>query len=188
VSYIFAGSERSLTNVIFGDRERPFYRFAKHVELKPIDKEVLARFIENKFAESGKRIDKGAIKWIVEFSEGIPYYVQHICHEVWYMSEKEAKKEIVERSIRERILPGLASGFEVIWKGIKSEEQRRLLIGIANEKQPQIYSQRFIERYGLKSPGHVRKAMKSLEGMGLLEGNRIWDIFFREWVRANFYF
>ncbi len=66
VSYIFAGSERSLTNVIFGDRERPFYRFAKHIELKPIDKEVLEHFIENKFVESGKRIDKGAIKGIVE--------------------------------------------------------------------------------------------------------------------------
>jgi len=24
--------------------------------------------------------------------------------------------------------------------------------------------------------------------MGLIEGNKIWDIFFREWVKRNFYF
>jgi len=187
VSYIFAGSERSLINIIFGAKERPFYRFAKHIELEPIDREILVRFVVNKFAESGKRIDKDAARWIVEFSGGIPYYVQHICHEVWYMSEEEAKKELVEKSIEERILPGLSSGFEVIWKGLKSEGQRKLLIGIANEKQPQIYSQRFIEKYDLKSPGHVRKAIKSLQGVGLIEEGRIWDIFFREWVRLNFY-
>jgi DNA-binding MarR family transcriptional regulator len=76
----------------------------------------------------------------------------------------------------------------VIWNGIKSEEQKKLLIGIANEKQPQIYSQNFIAKYELKTLGHVRKAIKSLERMGLIEGNRIWDIFFREWVKRNFYF
>ncbi len=187
VSYIFAGSERSLINIIFGAKERPFYRFAKHIVLEPIDREVLVRFVVNKFAASGKRIDMDAARWTVEFSEGIPYYVQHICHEVWYMAEKEVKRELVEKVIGERILPGLSSGFEVIWKGIKSEGQRKLLIGIANENQPQIYSHRFIEKYRLKSPGHVRKAIKSLEGIGLIEEDRIWDIFFREWVKQNFY-
>ena len=103
VSYIFAGSERSLTAAIFGERERPFYRFAKHMELK-------------------------------------------------------------------------------------SKEQKKLLVGIANEHQLQIYSQKFIAKYELKSPGHVRKALKSLEGMGLIERNKIWDIFFREWVKRNFVF
>jgi len=188
VSYIFAGSERSLTDVIFGERERPFYRFAKYMELKPIDKDVLENFIVNKFAESGKSMDKDAAKWIAEFSEGIPYYVQHMCHEVWYITEKEANKEIVEKALEERILPSLFSGFQVIWNGIKSEEQKKLLIGIANAKQPQIYSQNFIAKYELKTPGHVGKAIKSLERMGLIEGNKIWDIFFREWVKRNFYF
>ncbi|MEA2054986.1 MAG: ATP-binding protein [Candidatus Thermoplasmatota archaeon] len=186
VAYIFAGSERSLINIMFGGRERPFYRFAKPIELKPIDKNVLENFIINKFVESGKKIDKNAARWIADFSDGIPYYVQHICHEVWYITEKVAKIKTVEESLKERILPGLSSGFHTIWNEIKSEAQRKLLIGLANEENPKIYSHNFIEKYGLKLPGNVGKAVKSLEKTGLIEKNRIWDLFFKEWIKMNF--
>ena len=188
VSYIFAGSERSLINMIFGEKERPFYRFAKQMELQPISCGVLEHFIMDKFAESGKKIDRDAAVWIAEFSRGVPYYVQHICHEVWYMTMTTADIGIVERCLKDQILPSLSSGFQTIWSRIRSREQRKLLIGIANENQPKIYSQKFIEKYELKSPGHVGKAVRSLNGAGLMDGNVIEDIFFAEWVRANFSF
>lgn len=187
VGYIFTGSERSLINIIFGEKERPFYRFAKHMELKPIDEELLKKFIINKFAQSGKKIDKNSAQWITEFSKGIPYYVQHISHEVWYTTEKEADIRTVKKCLEERILPSLSSGFQAIWNRIKSDEQKRLLIGIANETDPQIYSQTFIKKFDLKSPGHVRKAFKSLEKFELIEKNRITDPFFEEWVKINFF-
>lgn len=186
VSYIFAGSERSLITIIFEEKERPFYRFAKHMELKPIDKELLKKFIINKFTQSGKKIDKNSAQWIIEFSRGIPYYVQHLSHEIWYMTKKEANMRIIKQCLTEQILPSLASGFQAIWNKIKSDEQKRVLIGIANENEPQIYSQGFIQKYELKSPGHVRKAIKSLENGELIEKNRIWDPFFKEWVKINF--
>lgn len=188
VSYVFSGSELSLISIMFEGRDRPFYRFAKQMELKPIDKAVLERFIVNKFSESGKSIDKDAAEWISKFSEGIPYYVQHICHEVWYMTKENADKKIVEKCLKERILPGLSGGFITIWNQIKSMEQRKLLIGIANEKHPRIYSHEFITKYELKSPGHVGKSVKSLQGMGLVEKNDISDVFLKEWVKMNFSF
>jgi AAA+ ATPase superfamily predicted ATPase len=188
VSYIFAGSERSLINMIFGEKERPFYRFAKQMELNPISDDVLERFITDKFIRSGKEIDRDAAAWIAEFSRGVPYYVQHICHEVWYMTERTADMGIVERCLEEQILPSLSSGFQTIWSRIRSREQRRLLICIANEDQPQIYSQKIIEKYELKSPGHVGKAVRALNRAGLMDGNGIEDIFFEEWVRATFSF
>ena len=187
VSYLFTGSEHSLINIIFGEKERPFYRFAKHMELKPINKELLKKFIINKFMQSGKKIDANAAQWIAKFSKGIPYYVQHISHEVWYISKKEVDIKTVKKCLSERILPSLASGFQAMWNRIKSDEQRRLLISIANEKDPQIYSQGFIKKYDLKSPGHVRKAIKSLEGVELIEKNRIQDPLFEEFVKTNFF-
>ncbi len=36
VTYIFAGSERHLMSLIFEDKERPFYRFGKMMQLGPI--------------------------------------------------------------------------------------------------------------------------------------------------------
>ncbi len=188
VSYIFAGSERSLIDMIFEERERPFYRFAKQMELRPISGSVLERFIMDKFALSGKKIDRDAAAWIAEFSRGVPYYVQHICHEVWYMTGEVADIGLVEQCLNDRILPVLSSGFQTIWNRIRSQGQRRLLIGVANEDHPKIYSQGFIGRYELKSPAHVEKAVKSLNRAGLMDGNEIEDIFFAEWVRANFSF
>lgn len=188
VSYIFAGSEKSLINIIFNQKVRPFYRFAKIMELKPIESNVLKSFISNKFAGTGKKIDKDAVEWIVEFSNGIPYYVQHICHEIWYLTKKDANMQIVEKALEEQILPAISGGFNIIWNRIKSIEQRNLLIGLANEEHPQIYSRMFIEKYELKSPGHIGKAVKSMEGIGLIERNKISDIFFREWVKRNFSF
>lgn len=186
VSYLFAGSERSLINIIFREKERPFYRFAKHMELKPIKEKLLKRFVINKFTQSGGKIDTNAAQWITEFSKGIPYYVQHISHEVWYIAKKEVDVRTVKKCLAEKILPSLASGFQAIWNRIKSDEQKRLLIGIANEADPQIYSQGFIKKYDLKSPGHVRKAIKSLERVELIEKNRIQDPFFKEWAKMNF--
>ena len=187
VSYIFTGSEQSLINIIFGEKERPFYRFAKHMELKPIKEELLKRFIINKFAQSGKKIEPDAAQWITQFSKGIPYYVQHLSHEVWYVTNKEADVRSVKKCLMEKVLPPLATGFQAIWNRIKSDEQKRLLIGIANETDPQIYSQRFIKKYDLKSPGHIRKAIKSLEKFELIDKNSIQDPFFEEWVKINFF-
>lgn len=185
-SYIFAGSERSLITIIFAEKERPFYRFAKHMELKPIDNETLAQFVIDKFIQSGKKIDKNAVQQIIEFSKGIPHYVQHLSHEVWYMTTKEATIETINICLKERILPSLSSGFQAIWNRLKSDEQKRVLIGLANETTPQIYSQGFIKKYDLKTPSHVRKAVKSLEETELLEKNNIWDPFFKEWIKINF--
>jgi len=186
VSYIFAGSERNLIEVIFGEKNQPFYRFAKHKELKPIEKTILKNFIKRKFSRSEKSIDIKAISWITEFSGGIPYYVQHICHEVWYASGKKADINLVNKTLYHKIIPALSSGFQKIWDRIKSDYQRLLLIALANEKEPAIYSHGFIKKYDLKSPGHVRKALESLEKARLIEKDAIWDSFFQEWVKMNF--
>jgi len=186
VSYIFAGSEQSIVEVIFGQKDRPFYRFAKHMVLKPIESNELRKFIKKKFRQSGKNIDKNAVNWIVEFSEGIPHYMQHLCHESWYLTEDTANLETVKSALEDKIIPTLSSGFQTIWDKIKSDEQRTLLIALAQETNPAIYSYEFIDEYNLKMPGHVKRAAGSLEKKGLIEKNKIWDLFFREWLKTSF--
>lgn len=186
VSYIFAGSQRSLITIIFAEKQRPFYRFAKHMELKPIDNETLSQFVIDKFTQSGKTIDKFAVKEIIELSKGIPHYVQHLAHEVWFMTTNQATIETLQMCLYKRILPSLSSGFQTIWNRLKSDEQKRVLIGLANETTPQIYSQSFIKKYDLKTPSHVRKAVKALQEIELLEKNNILDPFLKEWIKINF--
>ncbi|HEC86270.1 MAG TPA: ATP-binding protein [Thermoplasmatales archaeon] len=186
VSYIFAGSKQSLIKTIFGKKERPFYRFAKQIRLFPIDKQIMAKFIVSRFNNTGKKISKDASEWIAEISRGIPYNAQYLCHEVWYMADREIDTNFVKEVFYKKIIPSLDDSFQVMWGSIGSHEQRKLLIGLANEKEPKIYSQSFIEKYDLKTPSHVRKALKSLEENGIIEENRIQDPFFEEWIRSKF--
>jgi len=186
VSYIFAGSRQSLIRAIFEKKERPFYRFAKQIRLQPLNVETLERFIISKFKNTNKEIDKDAARWIAEFNRGIPYNVQHLCHETWYATDSKANLGLVKKILYEKILPSLNDGFQTIWEDINSYEQRKLLIGLANESKPRIYSQDFIKKYDLKTPSHVRKALKSLEEAGIVDENKIQDPFFEEWVKKKF--
>ena len=186
VSYIFAGSRQSLIRAIFEKKERPFYRFAKQMRLQPLNVETLEEFIISKFKDTNKEIDKDAARWIAEFSRGIPYNVQHLCHEIWYATDSKANLGLVKKILYEKILPSLNDGFQTIWEDINSYEQRKLLIGLANESKPRIYSQDFIKKYDLKTPSHVRKALRSLEEAGIVDENKIQDPFFEEWVKKKF--
>ena len=186
VSYIFAGSKYSLIRTIFGKRERPFYRFAKQMKLGSIDKDILVRFIIEKFRETGKNISKETAEWIVEICRSIPHNIQHLCHEVWYETKEEADLDLAKEILYRKVIPSLDDGFQMIWNKIGSYEQRRLLIGLAKEKNPKIYSKGFIDKYDLKTPSHVEKALKSLEENGLVDKNMIQDPFFEEWIRMKF--
>jgi len=183
VSYIFTGSERHLISLIFEDCERPFYRFARFMELGPIREDQLRNFIVKKFNETNKNITDDALDYVITFSEGIPFYAQCLCHEAWYLSEREVDTAIVEEALTEKILPALSPGFEIIWGKIRSEVQRKLLLAMAWEDKNMDYRRRLIERYGLRSSSHVRKAARAMESMGLIYQMRIADFLFREWIK-----
>ena len=182
-SYLFSGSERHLISLIFEDGERPFYRFGKMVRLAPIERKELEKFIIGRFEGTGKKMGKEAVDFILNFSEGIPFYVQAICHEAWNLGNKIDLK--ITKKALEDIISSFSSGFELIWNNIRSEYQKRLLVMMAKEDKSFKPDTEFIEKYELKSFAHVRKAAKSLEKRGLIHENRIADFFFREWVKRE---
>lgn len=189
VSYIFTGSEKHLISLMFEDKQRPFYRFAKQMELKPIKDEILEKFIKCKIEATGKKIDGGAVKYITDFSEGIPFYVQCFCHESWYNSGSRISLETVRNTQEEKIIPSASAGYLAVWNGINGSIQRKLLIGMAKDDESiksggkKIYSKDFIAKHGLVSTASARKAMKALENTDLVYKNRISDFFFREWLK-----
>ena len=182
VTYLFAGSERHLMSLIFEDKERPFYRFGKMMQLGPIPEEDLKEFITGRFKETGRKITNDALRFIIDFSEGIPFYVQAMCHEAWNLGDVDLK---TAKIALENIISSLGSGFEIIWRGIRSEYQRKLLVILTMEDGHFEPNTEFIEKYRLKTLAHLRKAMESLEKKGLIYQNRIEDFFFREWIRRE---
>ncbi|PIV67838.1 MAG: hypothetical protein COS08_08145 [Euryarchaeota archaeon CG01_land_8_20_14_3_00_38_12] len=182
VSYMFTGSEKHTISLMFESKDRPFYRFARFLELKTMPDNCLKNFMIKKFNATNKYITDEAVEMVIKFSEGIPFYVQCICHEAWYLTEKKITKETIKQALDEKILSSLTPGFEMVWNKIRSEMQRRLLLAMAVEDKAG-YSISFIEKYKLKSSGHVKKSLGALEKSGLVYNMRIDDFFFREWIK-----
>ncbi|MEM4308569.1 MAG: ATP-binding protein [Thermoplasmata archaeon] len=183
VTYLFSGSEKHLHSLIFENSERPFYRFGKIMRIDPIDKEELKKFVREKFRHTNKKITEEAAEFIVDFSEGIPFYVQAVCHEAWNLSDN-VDIGIAKRAL-ENTISSFSSGFELIWRDIKSGDQRKALIGIALEDKRFVPNREFIEKYGFRTQAHLRKAMNALEKRALIYENRIEDFFLREWIKRN---
>jgi len=183
VSYLFMGSKRHLLQEIFSEESRAFYKFGKPMSLGFIPKEEFAAFISRKFEESGGSISEDAIECALNVTEGHPYYTQQLCYGMWFISKNVKDASLVEKAMRE-ILAHEQVNYLKIWDGL-SIPQRRLLTGLAREEHPNVYSADFIDEYTLKTPSRVQRALESLESKGIIDENKITDIFFREWLKRE---
>lgn len=82
-NFIFAGSQYSLMNEIFTDRNSPFFRFAEILNVPTMKVEEFEGFFEKVFKIKEISLYKGFTHDLVEISGGIPYYIIKIAQEVF---------------------------------------------------------------------------------------------------------
>lgn len=83
VSYLFAGSKKSLLRQMVSESTRPFYQSLKVFPLGGIPLEDWSPFVKAKFKKTGRKIEGEVIRQIFEISQGCPYYVQRLCYYLW---------------------------------------------------------------------------------------------------------
>jgi len=184
VSYLFAGSKVSILREMFEDGRRAFYKFGKIATIKNIPKNDFFKFIKTKFSHTEKKINDECCESILEFTRCHPYATQQLCHELWYITEKNVEKELVIKAIN-NIITKQKDTFERLWDSMRSKSQKTLLTGLAEEPDANIYSKEFIEKYNLVSSAHVQKAIKQLRKKRIIENGKIADIFFTEWLKKR---
>lgn len=99
VSYIFAGSKRHPLMSIFEEREGAVFKSAKPLELGPIPRADFERFLVDRFAAAGGRLDHEAAGAIVDASGGDSYYAQQIAHELFNISTRSRWPEDLESAV-----------------------------------------------------------------------------------------
>jgi len=188
VSYVFMGSQRSLLDKIFSDKNRPLYRAGKPFNLGKIPKNEFSKFIIKKFNQSKIKISKPITAKILDSTESHPYYTQQLCHEIWNICKTNNKKTITDEiitSAMEQVMKNQNHAYSSIWDPLVSK-QRGLLVGMATTENPKIYSSEFVSKFGLASASATQRSAQSLEERGILEkeGNDfiIADIFFKKWI------
>ncbi len=189
VSYIFTGSKRRLLLKMISDPKRPFYKSGKIMPLGKIPQEEFEAFICQRFELSNIEIVKENIRLILEITKSHPYYTQMLCWELW--EKVSAKKQILKEDIQETLNTTLSHQreyFFTLWDGF-SPHQKILLLALAKESSANIFSQEFINKFGLISVSSVQKSLHRLLELEVVDKtNNIYeisDVFFNLWLKEE---
>ena len=189
ISYIFMGSKKHLIKDMFNNPSRPFYKSAKSFPLGKIPKEILGRFIKEKFEITGKQVSDEIVGKIIDECKSHPYYVQYLSHVIWENAIDVS--EIVESDIKtsfEIMIRRESSTFEATWDTL-TNMQKRFLIALADsEGRKQIFSNSFLSKHGLGASS-VQRVVDSLIEKDLVDKTdkiySIMDIVFRRWINTQ---
>jgi AAA+ ATPase superfamily predicted ATPase len=186
VAHVYLGSKRHILERIFNDKNEPFWRSAKRMEIGPIALDRFAAFIRKRFDDTDKGIRDDALNRLLEATRGHPYGTQELAYFVWgrVPTGHYAHVEDVEQALGD-VLRSEHSHFSKIWDDATHNE-RLLLLALADEPS-RAYGEEYRARHELPSPSHIQRAVGALvkeEVVGRNEGGTyfIAEPFFAEWV------
>lgn len=189
VSYIFMGSKTHLMRDIFNNPNRPFYKSGKHFPLDKIDPKELSLFAKKKFSDQAIDIDHNELNSILNNTECHPYYFQMLCHVLLELCMDS--RVITEADIDEALnilISRESSVYIAIWEEL-TIKQKNLMVALAKEEYPEVFSNKFLETYGLGSSSSIQKALKKLLKKELVQQENgsyiIYDLFFKKWIRRT---
>jgi uncharacterized protein len=116
VSHVYLGSKRHLLRRIFSDKNEPFWRSAKQLEIGVIPPEAFEPFLRQRFEESGKRLSAEAAARLFASTGGHPYATQELAYFVWELVPErgEASAADVEEGIG-RVLRSEHNHLVLLW-------------------------------------------------------------------------
>jgi uncharacterized protein len=187
VSHVYLGSKRHLLERIFNDRNEPFWKSAKQMEIGMIAPGKFASFIHARFVASGKEIADAALERLLRATGGHPYGTQELAYFVWELVERRASVEDVEEALS-RVLRSEHNHFAQLWDDAP-HAQRLLLLALAAEPARSIYSSDYRSRHDLPATPTLQTALAGLSRKELAgrDGGdyRVIEPFFSEWLQRE---
>jgi hypothetical protein len=190
VSHVYLGSKRHLLGRIFNDRNEPFWRSAKQMEIGPIPRDAFAAFLLRRFLDSGKGITDGALERLLDATGGHPYGTQELAYFVWELvpAHGEAAVADVEEALT-RVLRSEHNHFAQLWNDAP-HPQRLLLFALAEEPTRSPYAADYHARHDLPATPTLQTALAGLqrkELVGRAAGGeyRVIEPFLAEWLQRE---
>jgi uncharacterized protein len=188
VSHVYLGSKRHILERIFNDKNEPFWRSAKQLEIGPIPLTKFASFLQERFAGSGKRIGHEPLQRLLAASGGHPYGTQELAYFVWELvpAGGEATVAEVEEALG-RVLRSEHNHFAQLWDDAPAP-QRLLLIALADEPSAAVYSADYHARHELPGTPTLQTALTGLVKKEIVGRNQegeylVVEPFLAEWVK-----
>lgn len=193
VTFLFCGSKRHMMLDIFSNERNPFYRSTEFLTLQKLDHDVYSDFIERHFEESGIKINRETIDYILEWTRGHTYFTQRLCHTVFNIAKGEVDFNQVKMAAAQ-ILQADSIVFGQ-YQQMLTAGQWNLLIAVAKEGTvSQITARPFLRKYHLGNPSSVNRSVVSLIEKNLLDDTVIDgkphyslnDVFLSRWLAEKY--
>jgi hypothetical protein len=190
VAHVYLGSKRHLMERLFNDRNKPFWRSAKQIEIGPLEKGELAKFVHARFEATGRSIDVPARNVLIEATNGHPYGTQELAYFTWELTPAggEAQVKDVAQAL-DRVLLSESNHFAKLWEDA-AHNQRLLLVALASEPTKGLYHEDYRAGHALPASGSIPNALKQLERDELVGRDEQGDYaivepFFAEWLKRE---
>jgi uncharacterized protein len=162
VSHVYLGSKRHLLQRIFNDRNEPFWRSAKQLEIGPIAPEKFAAYIQGRLAESDRTIDEDAVQRLVAITHGHPYATQELAYFTWELVSPGAVATVAEvEEALGNVIRSEHNHLDALWDNA-SPRQRLVMLALAEEPTESIYAASYRERHDLPSNPTLQTALDAL--------------------------
>jgi len=190
VSHVYLGSKQHLLERIFNDRNEPFWRSAKQLEIGMIPPVEFAAFVGERFTSSGKGITDDALVRLLAATGGHPYGTQELAYFTWELVAPGSEASLAEvDDALTRVLRSEHNHFTQLWDDA-SHPQRLLMLALAAEPALGIYSAGYHSRHELPANPTLQTALAALTRKELVGRNgedELWVIepFLAEWLRRE---
>ena len=162
VGHVYLGSKRQILERIFSDRNEPFWRSAKRLELGPIPAKAFAPFIRGGFIKSARGITDDALAQVLSASGGQPYATQELAYFLWELVpvKGEATLETVEEALS-NVIRSESNHLSQLWDEA-SNQQRQVMLALAIEPTRSIYAAAYRARHELPAQASLQRALGTL--------------------------
>jgi hypothetical protein len=190
VSHVYLGSKRHILERIFNDKNEPFWRSAKQLEIGMIPEAKFSIFIKSRFKASGKSITDEALERMLRATGGHPYGTQELAYFTWELTPPGGEATVTEvNEALARVLRSEHNHFAKLWDDAP-HPQRLLMLAIAEEPAGGVYGADYRSRHELPEPPTLQIALQGLTKKEIAgrddDGNYcIIEPFFAEWVERE---
>ncbi len=149
LSYLFSGSKKSIIKRMFSDSSRAFYKSVKHMHIAEIPLEEWTQFIQDKFTNTGKKIEQKHIREAFRITHGFPYYMQQLMFEVWNQTRGQVNSSILKNSIR-LMCEREYDLYSLIWSDLTPNQKKTVKYIILNDGK-NLYANEQLSEFGLSA-------------------------------------
>jgi AAA+ ATPase superfamily predicted ATPase len=181
-AYIFSGSYESVMSELFIEKNAPFFRFARIINLGKIEKSSFLVFYKRQLKKYNIGVTDEYINSVLNFTGGHPYYSQLALQELIIYNALN-KKTPSYTEIFDLMISAEKNYLEKTWEEISSKKELLKTILAVCRKDKSVYS---ILRY---SGINISRALKTLTLNGMLfktsEGYELTDPLLEYWINQN---